>query len=579
MDGTHQKKQRVVVFTAGDLTWDEEVFLHRLRDSQHVDLVAVYVDQWKRPFRRIRFLMKKWGVSVFAVSVFFRALQAVSLERLWRKWHDRFVPVVASTSYDKLADSGVVVKCVPNINSKSAAEEIASLNPDLGVIVGGRILKDRITQIPKLGTLNIHKHDATKYRGSPQIGYIERLNDDAVLSVTIHFATSRVDEGDIVRMEHIPIEHCDDDRSLPIKAAHIGMTTYLEAIESVATGSIARLPQDTSRGGTYITTPFIDRLRFWRKYRKRADNSFAMLARLSWRKKLVYECYRTVRFTACMLLLPWLTRRRQKMEADGTAPIVMLYYHAVGNGGENWMTLPMHRLHEDITYLRKHFRIFSLEEAVERLRSGKNYETGVVLTFDDAYESCSRNLVPYLDYYNVPATIFACPGAATRRTLHAHDAKNGYTEAISMTAQQLADACSPNIELGSHGNFHENMGSIVGSELEEAVVGSADALQAITSRPVRFFSFPHGKKHHMSEEALERGRTRYDAMFSAYGGYNFPVAEDTFHFQRIANPTTLESLVAIMTGLHRMTPFYVDRPANYAGLAAREDFKTSAKAA
>lgn len=555
-------QKRVVIFTAGRLNRELEILIQQLSDSHHVELVGVVVDQWRRPWRRMRFLMKRWGLGIFAFSCLCNLIDRCSLAILWKNWHDRWVPAAPSPSFDDLANQGFPVHFVANINGKQAAELVNSLQPELGVIVGGRILKDRITQIPKLGTLNIHKHDATKYRGSPQIGYPERKNNDDQLGVTIHFAISKVDEGDIVSMAKIPIETFDDQRSLAIKANVHGMQAYFDAIESVAQGDYTRQPQPVSGGKTYLTTPYSTRFRFWRPYHRQLNGVY----RRPGEKKLLVllqSFYRTVRFTASMLALPWLVRRRKMQEKQGNAPIVMLYYHGVGNGGENWMTLPMHRMHEDVTYLKEHYAIISLEEAVQRLRSGKNYETAAVLTFDDGYKSCFDNLVPYLNYYQVPGTIFCCPEASSSQTLHAHDADNGCTEARLMSADELAHASSEYVTIGSHGNFHEDMGRLAGADLQTAVVTSGQTLQRITGRPMPYFSFPFGKKHHMSTEAFERGSQQYDAMFSAFGGYNFPDPTNRFHFQRIANPQTLTSLIAIMSGLHRFRPFYVDRPEAY----------------
>lgn len=558
-----QRKQRVVVFTAGLLQRDVELFLERLHRNQHVDLVAVIVDQWKQPWKRLRFLVKRWGLATFLISLLYRALAMCSWWNFWRRWHDFFVPAVADPTYQRLRGLGIAVRLVDDINSTTAATEIAGFEPDLGVIVGGRILKNRITRIPRLGTLNIHKHDARKYRGSPQIGYPERMNGDPSLGITIHFATSQVDQGDVVSVTQIPIERLDDDRSLRIKASVHGMNAYLEAIEAVATGSHTRHPQVPTSGETYVTTPLVDRVRFWRKYRRAIDAAIAR-PRVKRLESVARFVYRSTRFVTCMALLPWLAHRRRKHEMAGTAPIVFLYYHGVGNGGENWMTWPLHRLHEDLSYLQKYYKIISIQEAVERLRSGVNHETAAVLTFDDGYQSCHHNLLPYLNYYRIPGTIFACPGASSAGSLHQHDLHHGCGKAALMTAEQLAQAArSPYVEIGSHGNFHEDMGQLFGQELEHAITGSGDHLARISNEDVRYFSFPFGKKHHMSVEALRHGRRKYDAMFSAYGGYNFPDPENRFHFQRIANPISLSSMVAIMSGLHRFRPFYVDRPAAF----------------
>lgn len=62
-------RQRVVVFTAGRLQPDLEQLLMRIQESEQVELVGLFVDQWSKPGKRLRFLMRRWGAGVFALSV------------------------------------------------------------------------------------------------------------------------------------------------------------------------------------------------------------------------------------------------------------------------------------------------------------------------------------------------------------------------------------------------------------------------------------------------------------------------------------------------------------------------------
>ena len=64
----------------------------------------------------------------------------------------------------------------------------------------------------------------------------------------------------------------------------------------------------------------------------------------------------------------------------------------------------------------------------------------------------------------------------------------------------------------------------------------------------------------MSAQALSVAGERFDAVFSAYGGYNIPGQSGPFHFTRFSNPVDNGSLMAIMNGLHRTTPYYRDLP-------------------
>ena len=196
----------------------------------------------------------------------------------------------------------------------------------------------------------------------------------------------------------------------------------------------------------------------------------------------------------CFLLLPYLALRRRRLEKASRAPIVILYYHGIGNGAENWMTLPLEEFHRQVTYLASYFKILDLEEAVKRLRSGRNHETSVVLTFDDGYANCYRNLLPYISFYDIPITMFVCSGAIRDQVQLPHDSRNGYEKARVLTPHQVQEFCRHGSEVGSHALDHEDVAKEEGPSLEAAVIDSAAVLENMTGgQRVRYFSFPRAK--------------------------------------------------------------------------------------
>ncbi len=64
-------------------------------------------------------------------------------------------------------------------------------------------------------------------------------------------------------------------------------------------------------------------------------------------------------------------------------------------------------------------------------------------------------------------------------------------------------------------------------------MSAGEDLQAALGRPVRYFAFPFGCFRHLNAEAFALARQAgYEAVCSAYGGFNFP-GDDAFHVQRI----------------------------------------------
>lgn len=549
---------KVVVFTQGDIGPGLARFLAQLDAEPGVTLGAVIVDGFRvTPLKRARFLARTWGPWTFVTSIIYqvtRTTLARAGDLLFRAWHDRFVPPLGALQRRELL-ARLPVKHVADIHAPESLNFIRSLDADLGLIAGGRILQAAVTGAPRLGTLNIHKHDARKYRGGAQIGYPECRNGDPVLTVTIHFATDQVDAGDVVATRDIAIEPFDCDRSLAVKAEIHGMALYLDAVRQLCDGNADPVPQDKDTGTLLFTTPYLTRDLFWTKRRRRLHNALRDPY-----DSLPRNLARRTRNMAAFTCLPLLARKRRALEASGRAPIIIFYYHGIGNGADNWMHLPLDMFDRQVEYMQRYFEIISLSEALRRLRSGDSRSTAAVLTFDDGYASLHKVLLPYLEYYALPASFFICAEAAESGSPLQHDTDKGLHDVELMNTAQIRDCARRGVTIGSHGNQHEDMAKLSGAQLEHALIASADQLESWLEQKVTHFSFPFGGLENLSAEALDIAAKRYDAVFSAYGGYNLPNGTDRFHFTRFANPSNRSGVVAIMNGMHRLEPFYEQRP-------------------
>ncbi len=89
--------------------------------------------------------------------------------------------------------------------------------------------------------------------------------------------------------------------------------------------------------------------------------------------------------------------------------IKILAYHRVNDSGPDYLSLntSVANFESQIRYLKRHFKIISLEEAVQLLRSNKPISEDLfVITFDDGYKDNYINAFPILKKYKTPATIF-----------------------------------------------------------------------------------------------------------------------------------------------------------------------------
>ena len=85
-----------------------------------------------------------------------------------------------------------------DINSDSAAREIAMLNPDLIILVAyGQILTGKILQLPTVGCLNIHPSLLPRYRGPAPINWA-LIKEKRKQGITFLFMNEKIDAGDII---------------------------------------------------------------------------------------------------------------------------------------------------------------------------------------------------------------------------------------------------------------------------------------------------------------------------------------------------------------------------------------------
>ncbi len=93
--------------------------------------------------------------------------------------------------------------------------------------------------------------------------------------------------------------------------------------------------------------------------------------------------------------------------------LTILMYHAVIRTPlkvGDWGFLEVESFQEQLSYLKQHYKVISLTEAVQRLHHGDLSANTAVITFDDGYQNNFEVAFPILFDAGLPATIFAVTG-------------------------------------------------------------------------------------------------------------------------------------------------------------------------
>jgi peptidoglycan/xylan/chitin deacetylase (PgdA/CDA1 family) len=150
--------------------------------------------------------------------------------------------------------------------------------------------------------------------------------------------------------------------------------------------------------------------------------------------------------------------------------LVILLYHRVGPE-EVEIELPPWEFEREVAYLAEHERVRSLDAALA------DDGGGVVLTFDDGTPDFHERVVPILDRYRLPATLFL----ATRL------AESG----AGVRWTQLAEALSTGlVTVGSHTHTHADLSRATELEAAQEMRRSKELIEDRLGVPCEHFAYP-----------------------------------------------------------------------------------------
>jgi methionyl-tRNA formyltransferase len=252
------KKLRVIVLTHGGA----EKAVEHLLALDNVEVKGIFIEtetERRRPLReKVERAIRYDGYRATAGKIIRKAALALA--------HKLAPPAskgpAAPGRYERLCEiaqtAGVPVQFVASYHSPQAAEAMRAAAADLGIVLGTNILKESVFNIPRLGSINLHQGLAPFYRGGPPV-FWELFNGESEVGLTVHFVASKVDTGEIVLQETVPLTYDysygldfesfieDYRRQLADRSASL----VAEAARQIADGTFVTRPQDTSLGKRY----------------------------------------------------------------------------------------------------------------------------------------------------------------------------------------------------------------------------------------------------------------------------------------------------------------------------------------
>ena len=129
-----------------------------------------------------------------------------------------------------------------NLKDPSFIAQIKSLNADVFIVVAFRMLPESIWSIPSIGTINLHASLLPQYRGAAPINHAI-INGETTTGVTTFFIDDKIDTGNILLREEVPIFSFENAGDLHDRLMKQGARLVIRTLAGIADGSLKTKPQ------------------------------------------------------------------------------------------------------------------------------------------------------------------------------------------------------------------------------------------------------------------------------------------------------------------------------------------------
>lgn len=157
----------------------------------------------------------------------------------------RGMKMVASPVKGVALAAGIPVFQPENFREEETVEALRELKPDVCAVVAyGRILPQKVLDVPKYGCINIHASVLPKYRGSApyQWAVLDGLTETGV---TAMYLCREMDAGDIIDVSKTPIGENETAGELLDRLAELGADLLSKTLRRFASeGKVPAVPQN-----------------------------------------------------------------------------------------------------------------------------------------------------------------------------------------------------------------------------------------------------------------------------------------------------------------------------------------------
>lgn len=129
-----------------------------------------------------------------------------------------------------------------NLKNPVFIERLRRLNADIFVVVAFRMLPEEVWRLPSRGTINLHASLLPQYRGPAPINHVI-INGETLTGVTTFLIDDKIDTGNILLREEIPVFQFENAGDLHDKLMKHGARLVIKTLEGIIRNELRPRPQ------------------------------------------------------------------------------------------------------------------------------------------------------------------------------------------------------------------------------------------------------------------------------------------------------------------------------------------------
>lgn len=194
------------------------------------DKLGVYLAIVENPISRKKIIkgrIKRLGLFKVIGQLIFQVC-IVPILSLQSK--NRRKEIIHSHNFNTAGIPNEKAKTVSSVNAKETIELLKSINPDLIIVNGTRIISKKVLGCVQCDFINTHAGITPKYRGVHGTYWALANNDLQNSGVTVHFVNSGIDTGEIIYQENVTHTQKDNFTTYPLLQLAKGLRILNQAV-------------------------------------------------------------------------------------------------------------------------------------------------------------------------------------------------------------------------------------------------------------------------------------------------------------------------------------------------------------